>query len=235
MKTLYMAIVCLFFVGVVGVAEVTAQTAHDFPCDWKSGFAMDPSKKARVGYLISFEGFTHLKADIEVFTPYANNPAYKAIALDNGKLSVVGILESLTWSGGKGDPLVFQVYVSQENASQLKNLMEKTLSSTSVNKLGLWILNFDEEAKSWYEEFYPVSPDTLNTQINAPGGKDIRLHVADSPTKISPNIDVNVYKVEFEVVPGANQAFTFHNATSSAKHNVLSWGMKVGQGAALAE
>ena len=49
---------------------------HDLPCDWRSGFVMDPAKKQRVGYLVHFTGLNmsdYLHQDVTVFTPYNNS------------------------------------------------------------------------------------------------------------------------------------------------------------------
>ena len=47
---------------------------HDYPCDWKSGFVMDPNKKQRVGYLVELKShakaFGDLAKDIKVFCPF---------------------------------------------------------------------------------------------------------------------------------------------------------------------
>ena len=209
-------------------------------CDWKSGFVMDPTKKSRVGYLVLFEGLNmgeFLKQDVEVFTPYNNsNKSYGGVQLDSssGKATCVGVIESFTFAGGVGDPLCISAYISAQNAEVLAAKMKTTLDTTVVKKLAWWICNFDEENKVWYEEAFPIDPAEVNGQINAPGGKEVRLQVAQTPQKVASNIDTNVYNVYFELIPAANATFAFHFATSSKTKYVRNWGLKIGTNAAAA-
>lgn len=211
--------------------------SHDLPCDWTSGFVMDPSKKQRVGYLVQFEGLNmddFLKQDVEVFTPYNNSETnYGDIEIDSdtGKATCVGVLDSFSWGGGVGDALCIGAYISSENAEVLKAKTKSTLDTTIVSDLAWWICNFDEENKVWYEEAYPLDPTAVKGQLNAPGGKDVRLSVAAEPTKVAPNIDINVYHMYFETIPAADSTYSFHFATSSKTKFVRNWGLKVGTNA----
>jgi hypothetical protein len=209
-----------------------------FPCDWKSGFVMDPTKKQRVGYLLHFDGLglpATLPQDIQVYTPFNAAVAdYTAtdLAVDASvtpaKLNCVGVLESFDWGGGVGDPISISAYVSSENAQQIKAKLQTTLSTTSIKHLSWWIVNFDEENKLWFEEAYPKDPTAVTGQLNAPGKTDVRLHVDDHATKVAPNIDVNVYKIFFEIVPAANSMYVLGFALSQQKKHVKAWGLKVG-------
>lgn len=214
--------------------------SFNLPCDWKSGFMMDPTKKQRVGYLISFQGLDmgeFLKPDIEVFSPYNNaTKTYNDMVLDatSGKATCTGVIESLSWAGGVGDPICISAYVSAENGVILSGKLKTTLVTTKVTKLAWWICNFDEENKVWFEEASPKDPTSVTGQLNAPGGKDIRLAVASTPTKVAPNVDVNVYNIYFEVIPAGNSTFTFQFASSSKTNYVKNWGLKIGTNAASA-
>src|SRR5690606_32747796 len=185
--------------------------AYDYPCDWKSGFVINPTKKQRVGYLVSFNGIglsSALAQDVEVFTPYNVDGAatnYDKLTITEDKVTVVGVLDHFSWNGGVGDPLCVSAYVSAENALLVKGLLKMTLKTTSISQLGFWIANFDEETKAWFDEAHPLAPTEITGQLNAAGKSDVRLSVADEPTKVASNIDVNVYNIYFEVVPAANQ------------------------------
>jgi hypothetical protein len=208
---------------------------YEFPCDWKSGFVMDPTKKQRVGSLVSFNGIgltdPGLAPDVTVFTPYNVEGAatnYGKLTIADDKVNVVGVIDNFSWAGGVGDPICISAYCSAENALLVKGLLKMTLKTTSVKALGWWIANFDEETKAWFDEAHPAAPVEITGQLNAPGKKDVRLMVADEPTKIAANIDVNVYNIYFEVVPAANQTCDFHFATASGKNFIKRWGLKVG-------
>jgi hypothetical protein len=212
----------------------------DLPCDWKSGFIMDPSKKQRVGYLTAFKGMNmgeFLKPDVKVFTPFNNgSPTYSGVTVDtsNGTADCVGVIESYSFAGGVGDPVCIGAYISAENAEVLAAKLKTTLETTKVTSLGWWIANFDEENKVWFEEAFPISAPTVQGQLNAPGGKDVRIVVAQDPTKIAANVDVNVYHLYMEVIPAANSTFSFHFATSVKTKFVRNWGLKIGTNAAAA-
>lgn len=217
----------------------------DLSCDWKAGFVMDPNKKQRVGYLLEFTGLNmgkFLQPDIEVFTPYTSavTPKYKKandnlVAGDGDdkskvKIKCVGVLESFSFGGGVGDPLCLSAYISAENAQTLAAKLKTTLDTTMVGGLAWWICNFDEENKAWFEEANPMK-DSVMGQINAPGGKDLRIAVSQDPTKVSPNIDVNVYNLYVEVIPAADATYAFNFATSTKTKYVRNWGLKVGNNA----
>jgi hypothetical protein len=207
---------------------------------------MDPMKKQRVGYLLAFTGLNmgkFLEPDIEVFTPFtrAAAPQYK-LANDNllegggddktkNKIKCVGILENFSFGGGVGDPLCMSAYISAENAQVLAAKLKTTLDTNVVKSLAWWICNFDEENKTWFEEAHPMK-DPVVGQINAPGGKDLRIAVAQEATKVAPNIDVNVYNLYVEVIPAANSTYAFNFATSAKTKYVRNWGLKVGKNAA---
>ena len=109
--------------------------------------------------------------------------------------------------------------------------MKTALDSTIVKQLGWWIVNFDEENKKWFEEAFPKEPTHLRGQINAPGGKDIRLSIGGEPVKIAPNIDKNVYNFYIEVIPAADDLFALHFAKSANTKFARNWGLKVGTNA----
>jgi len=211
----------------------------DLSCDWKAGFVMDPSKKQRVGYLMAFEGLDmgeFLKPDVEVFTPFNSQeaPGYGEVQFegDDKKITCVGMIENFSFGGGVGDPICISAYISAENANILQAKLKTTLSTNKVTKFGWWICNFDEENKMWFEEAYPKEPTTVVGQVNAPGGKDFRIQVAQDPTKIHSTLDTNVYNLYVEVIPAANSTYNFHFATSAKTPYIRNWGLKVGSNAA---
>jgi hypothetical protein len=213
----------------------------ELSCDWKAGFVMDPNKKQRVGYLVKYTskklGTEFLTPDIEVFSPYnAKEAAYKLAGWKDEKVTCVGVLENFSFGGGVGDPLCFSAYISAQNADKLAGKLKTTLESNLVDELAWWIVSFDEENKAWFEEAYPLAGDKglVKGQINAPGGKDLRITVSQDPTKVAPNIDTNVYNFYVEVIPAADATYDFHFANSAKTKYVRRWGLKVGTNAAQA-
>lgn len=215
--------------------------SHSWPCEWKKGFAMDPKEKHRVAYLYAFEGLGLTKAldlDIVVYAPYSGKDPTPTQVKPDGTtkaVTVVAVIENISWAGGVADPFSISCYMSSQNAHQLKALRTGTLTTTGIKSIGWWVGNYDEEKKEWYEEHFPLTGSKLvSCQLNAVGQKDIRLHVADEGTKVAQNIDAKVYNVYFEVVPAAQQLADFHIAAKSGMPVAKHWGMKIGADAATA-
>lgn len=218
----------------------------DLSCDWKSGFVMDPTNKQRCGYLVSFNGLgLNTEPDkendafkIRVFTPYnAAAVEYDQVTVDDvdGQkiLNCVGVLESLSFAGGVGDPICISAYVSSEFANQLKAKQKASLETTVINKLSWWIVNYDVEAKAWFEESFPKGSTEGNDgivkgQLNASGGNQVRLSIAEEPTLISPNLDIQVFNIYFEVVPGSDATYALSFRQAATKAFVKGWGLQVG-------
>lgn len=218
----------------------------DLSCDWKSGFLMEPTKKQRCGYLMAFDGLglggVVAKADdpfkIRVFTPHnAASTEYSEVAvedLDGQKvLDCIGVIESFSFGGGVGDPICISAYVSSEFANQLKAKQKASLATTAINKLGWWVVNYDVDDKSWFEEAFPkgstdASDGYVKGQLNASGGTDVRLSVAEAPTMISPNLDIQVFNIYFEVVPASDTTYALSFRQGSTKAYVKGWGLQVG-------
>jgi hypothetical protein len=214
----------------------------EYICDWKAGFVMNPTKKQRVGYLTSFHGLglgATLPADLKVYTPYnmgaSGKPDYSELQFTAATataptpaVSVVGVINYFEWKGGVGDPIRIVCYISSENATQLKSLQQLTLKDTTIQSMGWWLADYDNENAKWFEQAHPLDPKTVKGQLNAPGKSNIRLVVGQEAEKIAANIDINVFPLEFEVVPAANNKYTLHFATTSQKKVVKSWGLVVG-------
>jgi hypothetical protein len=204
---------------------------------------MNPGEKQRCGYLTAFNGLdlgtepTSGSDDykISVFTPFnAEAPEYtQAAPAPNPDglpiVNCIGILDHFSWGGGAGDPLCISAYVSTEFANQLKAKQKTTLTTTAIKKLGWWIVNYDVENKAWFEEAFPKTSDGFVAgQLNAQGGKTVALQVAEEPTLIAPNIDVQVFQIYFEIVPGANMTYGLRFAQAKTKPYVKGWGLQVG-------
>jgi len=212
-----------------------ATVPFSFECDRQSGFVMDPNQHKRVGFLTDFGGIglgAPLARDLQVAVPWGGSaaPAYAGLAPSTSSApgapltaKVVGVIEKFSWAGGVGDAIQISAWVSQQNAVQLKALQQTTLKTTAISALGFWIGDYDQETKVWFEQAYPAAPAKVGAQLKPSG-----LNVDLSPTPVKAGIDVNVYKISLEIVPGANQASTLQFATSSKAKVAKSWGLVVG-------
>jgi hypothetical protein len=207
---------------------------------------MDPTRKQRCGYLLAFNGLglddkVPSKEDdnykIRVFTPYNGaETKYKTVTVDDidgqKALDCIGVIDHFSFAGGAGDPIGISAYISTEFASQLKAKQKASLTTTIVTKLAWWVVNYDVEEKAWYEEAYPIGTTAAKNelvagQLNATGG-NIALQIAEEPTKIASNIDVQVFQLYFEIVPGSDQTYALNFAQGKTKSFVKGWGLQVG-------
>jgi hypothetical protein len=190
--------------------------AYTYACELAYGFIQNPNEHQRVGYVTELEGLglsQALKADLTV-----TNPQTAA------NVTVVGVIQEFAWSGGVADPLQFQLYVSQENAAQLKMLQQSVLTTTKVNALNYLIINYDQETKRWFTQAAPVQP----VSGIVPGGSNPDLNVDLTPVAAAEGIDLYVYKVSVQVAPGANKSYVLTFANSSTTPLAKAWGVVTG-------
>jgi len=218
-----------------------ADIAFDYTCDKDTGFLMNPNVHKTFGYVTSLNGFglgAALATDLQVYISYNTDagPEYSILkglytkgsgASPVGTAKVVGVMEHFVWSGAVGAPIEIDVWMSQENAFQIKALQQLTLKDTKVSELSWWIGDYDQETKMWYEKSHPLGSGKVTGNINGQDG-NMDLDVDLVGAQAASGIDVLVYKVTLKVVPGANQQYTFRMANSSTKPTVKSWGLVVG-------
>jgi hypothetical protein len=182
-----------------------------------------------VGYVTDLTGLgltAALTKDLTVNLPF--KPTYPQLGAKQGvnggpsTANVVGVIENLTWTGGVGDPIALQFYVSQENATRLKALAQSGLKTTSIQSIGWWIGDYDQEAKTWFEQSKPASSPTIQAMIQSNS-----LNVDMTPVPVKAGIDVTVCKVSIKIMPPANQVSTLSFANSSTKPVMKAWGATV--------
>jgi hypothetical protein len=206
-------------------------SGENISCNWANGFVMDPNKKDPVGYLTAFTGLGTqvgaLAQDLEVFCPCTGlSPSYPGIAITEERVKAVGIIESITWGGGVGDPWCFSVYISGVNQQKIAAAMKNTFDSTKIDKLSWWVGDFDTVKKNWYERVYPKADD-MKGMLNAQGGK-MKINLDTEGVKVHANVDAKVFSFYFEVVPAANVLTAINFATGVQNNSVKNWGLKIG-------
>jgi hypothetical protein len=181
------------------------------------GFIQDPNEHQRVGYVTAFAGLglpQALNADLTVTNPQTG-----------AEMTVVGVIAQFEWNGGVGDPLKIDMYVSQENAAQLKLLQQSTLKTTKVSALNYLIINYDPEVKQWFTQAAPQQPPLSGIVPGTPN-PDLTVDMTGVPVKAG--IDVNVYQVSVQIAPGANQAYVLTFANGATTPVAKAWGLVVG-------
>ena len=199
----------------------SASVAFEFECDKSSAFLPNPSAHKRVGYVTDLNGFgVTLPKDLQVSLPF--KPSYPQLGATQGvaggpiTAKVVGVIENFTWAGGVTDAITFQFDVSQANATALK-AVASSMPTTSVQSIGWWIGDYDEETKAWFEAAKPSSSPTLKAVIQGS---------LTQPALSAPAVgSVNVYKVSIKIVPQAHQSSTLSFANSSTQKVTKIWGL----------
>lgn len=192
----------------------------DFDCDYSFGFNVSPRGTAVVGYLLSWSGCggLNLKKDIEVWNPF-NDPAQTVVT---GKtIACVGLLESLRFSGEGDAPIRVSAYVSQDAAADLRAKLARPLTSTKL-QVGFYIIAYDDEKKRWYEAALLKEKKSLEANLDTSGG-ELQLFVARTPTPVSATVDLNVYKLEFQLIPAKGKTATLEFALGPTQRVVMQW------------
>ena len=207
-------------------AASSAPIPYAYSCDVQNGFAIDPNVHARVGYITAFYGMglPAFNSDLAVSLPFKPTHGSFGILQAPGLppvTNVVGVIESLTWNGGVGDPLQLRFFVSQENAFTLAAMTQSHLTSNIIKSLGWWIGDYDQEAKRWFEQAYPLSPATVSGVL--PTTSAVLVNV--TPVPVKDGIDVNVYEVTLNVAPALHTTFSLAFANLSTKSVLKMWGI----------
>jgi hypothetical protein len=192
-----------------------ATIPFNYACDFTAGFILDPNEHPRVGYVTAFAGLGQtFNADLTVSNPQTG-----------AKMTVVGVIGQFEWNGGVGNPLEIQMYISQENAVQLKTLQQSTLKSTNVTALNYLIIDYDQETKQWFTQAAPAQPPLTGI---VPGGQNPELDVDLAGVPVKDGVDVNVYKVTVQIAPAANKAYALTFANSATTPVAKAWGLVIG-------
>lgn len=213
-----------------------ASIPFTYECDRATGFGVAPNSYRCFGYITKLDGFGLIQpatADLTVAVQYSGQPRYSGITIKQpaaaGQLrtaSVVGVLESFNWAGGAGDPVTVNFWCSPQNAFAIKTAQQAALKSTVVKALGWWIVNYDQAAKQWFEQSYPVSAPTVTGVIAVKGNPELNVDL--TPVPVADGIDVSVYKVSLSVQPAANQQYVLEFANAPAQLVAKPWGLIVG-------
>lgn len=190
-----------------------------FKCDWRLALNAQAVKKAPIGYLLSWSGCGGLSlcADIEVWHPLGSTSQ----VVPGPKIQCVGVIESMTY-GGDNDPIELAGYVSRENAANVRAKLAQPLTNTKLS-CSWYVLDFDEDRKTWYEAAYVRDGSDAEGNIDARDGEQ-QLFVQRDSEAISPSIDIGVFRLNFIMVPASGRTTELQFATGPTIKLVRSWG-----------
>jgi hypothetical protein len=176
-------------------------------CDWRFAFNLKSSQKGTVGYISDWRGLggLALEKDIVLWSPVpgSTSPLPKSLQGNSGsgvadQVQCVAVIESLEFGGESWDPIRVVCYVSKDNQVKLRYKLVRPLLNTQL-KLDYALLGYDEDSKGWYSAFELDNAPSV-AQVNTSDGA-LQLFVDFEPTAISETLDINVYRMEFQIIP----------------------------------
>jgi hypothetical protein len=193
--------------------------AINVSCNWQAAFNSSFAKNA-IGYLTDFDGLgmsSGLAKDLAVLTQYQGRPQYAPLgAIQNGQVTVAGVLEGISWNGTAGGTVQLILYLSLANAQKLQ-AANNAPTSKVIQSIGWWVAGYDQRSASWFEQFYPKNPARI-AGVVAPGNLDIQ------PNKVSAGPSRQLIRVSIAIQPNRGGAATcFHWSSAPSASVVLSW------------
>jgi hypothetical protein len=191
----------------------------DFQCDWRFGFNTSSREKPTVGYLLFWSGCggLTLPLDIEVGNPFGGQGQ---TVITGQRVKCVGIIDHFQFGGGEEDPIRISAYVSKEVASDIRAKLARPLPNTKV-KVVFYILSFDEDKKLWYESALVRDKAKAKGFVDATDG-ELQISIANEGTRIEENLDIKVFKFEFQITPAESPAL-LEFATGPSTRLVKKW------------
>jgi hypothetical protein len=172
-----------------------------------------------VGYLLFWSGCggLTLPLDIEVGNPFGGQGQ---TVITGQRVKCVGIIDHFQFGGGEEDPIRISAYVSKEVASDIRAKLARPLPNTKV-KVVFYILSFDEDKKLWYESALVRDKAKAKGFVDATDG-ELQISIANEGTRIEENLDIKVFKFEFQITPAESPAL-LEFATGPSTRLVKKW------------
>lgn len=195
--------------------------AFEYQCNWRLAFNLKGGQKGAVGYLLALSGLggLRLRKDIRVWNPF-DGPGQQA-AYRGPHVDCIGLLETFYFQGGENDPVRLTGYVSKATAADLRSQMARPLATIKL-KLSWYIVDFDNEAKAWFEVAFIQDSAGAAASLSSADGK-LQLFIANTPEKISEELDVPVYRFELEVLPSDESSANLEFASGPKQKLVRKW------------
>jgi hypothetical protein len=198
-------------------------------CAWQFAFNLKSSEKGTVGYIADWRGLGGLALDSDIVlwspTPGKASSLPKSLQASSGggtvadQVRCVAVIERLDFGGEASDPMRIVAYISKDNQVKLRYKLVQPLPSTKV-KLDYAIMGYDDDSKAWYTAIAIDSPPS-KAQINT-GNGELQLFVQFEPTSISETLDIKLYRLEFEIIPG-DQSTRLKIATGPTHRYIQDW------------
>src|SRR5436190_3422098 len=134
----------------------------------EQGFNFRSDVQESVGFL------TGLTFNARVFTPDMS------VASPAGtNISVVGVLSSIDWASGFGDPIVLHAMVSTSSKQTVSMIAHQGLTTAGAS-FNFQVYDYDPLAHTYFEAFYPSQNQPLNGLVEKQGASYL-YSIATSP------------------------------------------------------
>jgi hypothetical protein len=222
-----------------------------FECDWQRAINFEPGCTGTFGYLLFWSGCGGaLKPDLTLVNPFTSTgQSPEACSPEEGGeegatvIKCVGVIEKFQFGGDPDDPIRISAYLSKQNASSLYGkLLGKEKLKTDL-EVCWYIISCEGAGEKWYEAAYPagfvhamanIATDqsagkgggTLATDLIKGGGK-LKINVKHEGTGLKGEdgeIDIRLYRFEFEMVPAAGELVDLNFALGFGANVVKGWG-----------
>ena len=193
----------------------------DYQCDWRFGFNVDPKKKGTVGYLLFWSGCggLTLPQDIQVWNPFSSSGQ---TIVSGPTIECIGMLDKFSYQGGSDDPIKISAYLSKGGAANLRAKLASPLTTTKL-KVGWYIIDFDVEKKTWYEAaLIKDASGSVSAVLDTMNGV-LQLFVSNESVALSDQLDIHLYRAEFQIVPAVGATANLEFATGPATRVVRQW------------
>jgi hypothetical protein len=197
------------------------RSSLDYECDWRFGFNLHARGNSAVGYLLFWSGCggLSLSKDISTQNPFTS-PGQTVVK--GTTVKSIGLLESLQYPGEEDDPIRVVAYVSKDSAANIRAKLTRPVTTTKV-QVAWYIVSFDDDRNTWFEAAYIDGKANADANIDTANG-DLQISIDRKSTQIAENIDLQVYKFEFQIIPAAGAQTTLQFATGVTQRLVKRWG-----------
>lgn len=192
----------------------------NYECDWRLGFNLDPQRKGTIGYLTFWSGCSGLQLakDIEVWNPIVGARLSMA---SGATIKCIGLIDHFQFAGEDDAPIRITAYVSRESAANIRAKVTKPVTATSV-QASWYIVSFDEDRKQWFEAAFVKDDKRAQSNVDTANG-ELQLFVDTASTRIDERLDIQVTRIEFQLIPAVGSSNLLEFATGATQRLVLNW------------
>lgn len=191
-----------------------------YECDFRLGFNFNPPNHGTIGYLLFWSGCggLSLQKDIQIWNPFAGTGQ---VIVSGPTVSCVGVLHEFGFEGESDAPIRISAYVSKATAANIRNRLASPITSTAV-QVAWYILSYDDERKQWFEAAFIKGGAKATANLDVVDGV-LQWTVDSQATRLNDQLDIPIYRTEFQVVPAEGSASTLEFAAGPTQRLVKSW------------